>query len=239
MTNHEKNICLGFLDNFVLDGKKVSSIVTVGQLEIFYRIVYRRSNRVQIITPTQYGKSLFVALGCIVVSCIQDRVVAVVAPKTEKAKIIMRYYIEHLGDNPIFYTQLEKDTKLERLRMEENKERIILRNGGGIFVISANASNSIKGFEAAMGSGAELVVIDEASLIPDEIEATIFRMIAGKKDGFYCKIGNPFYRNHFLKSWNDINYDKVFIDYEQGLNEGRYTREFIDEAKRKPHFDFL
>ena len=239
MTNHEKNICLGFLDNFVLDGKKVSSIVTAGQLEIFYRIVYRRSNRVQIITPTQYGKSLFVALGCIVVSCIQDRVVAVVAPKTEKAKIIMRYYIEHLGDNPIFYTQLEKDTKLERLRMEENKERIILRNGGGIFVISANASNSIKGFEAAMGSGAELVVIDEASLIPDEIEATIFRMIAGKKDGFYCKIGNPFYRNHFLKSWNDINYDKVFIDYEQGLNEGRYTREFIDEAKRKPHFDVL
>jgi hypothetical protein len=239
MTNHEKNICLGFLDNFVLDGKKVSDLATPGQLEIFYRIVYRRSNRVQIITPTQYGKSLFVALGCIIVSCIQDKVVAVVAPKTEKAKIIMRYYIEHLGDNPIFYTQLEKDTKLERLRMEENKERIILRNGGGIFVISANASNSIKGFEAAMGSGAELVVIDEASLIPDEIEATIFRMIAGKKDGFYCKIGNPFYRNHFLKSWNDANYDKVFIDYQQGLNESRYAQEFIDEAKRKPHFDVL
>ena len=239
MTNHEKNICLGFLDNFVLDGKKVSSIVTVGQLEIFYRIVYRRSNRVQIITPTQYGKSLFVALGCIVVSCIQDRVVAVVAPKTEKAKIIMRYYIEHLGDNPIFYTQLEKDTKLERLRMEENKERIILRNGGGIFVISANASNSIKGFEAAMGSGAELVVIDEASLIPDEIEATIFRMIAGKKDGFYCKIGNPFYRNHFLKSWNDDRYKKIFINAEQGLSEGRYTKDFLDEAKLKPHYQVL
>ena len=127
MTNYEKKICLGFLDNFTLDGKRVSDLATPGQLEIFYRCVYRRSIRVQIITLTQYGKSLFVALGCIVVSCIQDRVVAVVAPKTEKAKIIMRYYIEHLGDNPIFYTQLEKDTKLERLRMEENKERIILR----------------------------------------------------------------------------------------------------------------
>ena len=162
-----------------------------------------------------------------------------VAPKTEKAKIIMRYYIEHLGDNPIFYTQLEKDTKLERLRMEENKERIILKNGGGIFVISANASNSIKGFEAAMGATAEICIIDEACLIPDDIEATIFRMIAGKKDGFYCKIGNPFYRNHFLKSWNDANYDKVFIDYEQGLSEGRYTQQFIEEAKKKPHFDVL
>lgn len=46
MTNDEKNICLGFLDNFVLDGKKISEIVTPGQLEIFYRIVYRRSNRI-------------------------------------------------------------------------------------------------------------------------------------------------------------------------------------------------
>jgi hypothetical protein len=65
-------------------------------------------------------------------------------------------------------------------------------------------------------------------------------MIAGKgEDAFYCKIGNPFYRNHFLKSWRDETYQKVFIDYEQGIKEGRYTEEFIDEAKLKPYFDVL
>lgn len=191
-------------------------------------------------TSTQYGKSLIIALACIVISCIQKEVIAVLAPTNEKAKIIMRYYIDHLGDNILFSSQLEKDTKLERLRMEENKERIILKNGGGIFVISVQAGNSKKGVESAMGAGSKIVIQDESGLIPDQIEATIFRMIAGKgEDAFYGKIGNPFYRNHFLRSFRDDKYHKIFIDYQQAIEEGRFSQEFIDEAKNKPYFDVL
>jgi hypothetical protein len=214
-------------------------LITEGQLEIFSSLIIRADNRLQIITSTQYGKSLITALACLIISCIQGEIVAVVAPKDEKAKIIMRYFIEHLGDSRIFYEKLEKDTRLERLQLEENKERIMLNNGGGIFVISAQATNAVKGFEAAMGEGAKIVIEDESALIPDEIEATIFRMIAGHKDGFYCKIGNPFYRNHFLKSWSNPNYRKIYINYKQAIEEGRYTQEFIDEAKMKPHFNVL
>ncbi|MCJ7804936.1 hypothetical protein MUP35_04380 [Patescibacteria group bacterium] len=239
LTQQEKLFSRGILNLFTLKGKSIGEIATEGQVEIFGTLIFRHTNRVQIITSTQYGKSLFVGLACLYITCLQKQIVAVVAPKDEKAKIIMRYYIEHLGDSPIFYKQLERDTKLERLRMEENKERIMLRNGGGIFVISAQSSNSIKGFEAAMGEGAEIVIEDEAALIPDITEATIFRMIAGHKDGFYCKIGNPFYRNHFFDSWKNPNYAKVFINYQQGLKEGRYTQEFIDEAKSKAHFNIL
>jgi hypothetical protein len=166
--------------------------------------------------------------------------VCVVAPTNDKAKIIMRYYIEHLGDSLNFQQRLEKNTRLDRLRLEENKERITLNNGGGIFVLSANASNSQKGIESAMGAGASNVILDEAGLIPDPIEATIFRMIAGKgTEAFYCKIGNPWYRNHFLKSFVDPLYHKIFIDYRRGIEEGRYTEEFIAEARKKPHFDIL
>jgi hypothetical protein len=239
MTEKQKRLCLTLLKRFIIDGKNADIIATEGQINIFGQIIFRENDRVQIITPTQYGKSLFVALAAIIVSCIQGKEIAIIAPKVEKARIIMRYYIEHLGDSELFYSQLEKDTKLERLMMEESKQRIALRNSGGIFVLSANASNSVKGFESSMGSGAEICILDEASLIPDDIEATIFRMIAGKKDAFYCKIGNPFYRNHFLKSWNDERYHKIFINAEQGLSEGRYTKEFLDEAKLKPHYNVL
>ena len=184
--------------------------------------------------------SLFVALACVIVACIQGEMIAVVASSNDKAKIIMRYFIEHLGDSPLFYTQLDKTSKLEKLRMEENKERIVLRNHGGIYVISSQAGNSQKGIESAMGAGAKIVILDEAGLTPDNIEATIFRMIAGKgNDAFYCKIGNPFYRNHFMKSSLDKNYHQIFIDYIQGLKEGRYTEQFIEEAKKKPHFEVL
>ena len=237
---HEFNRCSEFLALFKLEGRPVNEIVTEGQMEIFHALIYRPSTRLQILCSTQYGKSLFVALACLIITCVQKKVVAVVAPSTEKAKIIMRYYIQHLGDSPNFVACLEKETKLDRLRQEESKERIMLNNGGGIFVLSANASNSQKGIEAAMGAGSEIVITDESSLIPDPIEATIFRMIAGKgKDAFYCKIGNPFYRNHFLASWADASYDKIFIDYDRGLKEGRYNSSFIEEAKKKPHFEVL
>jgi hypothetical protein len=236
----EREKCIKLLGLFQIDNKPANLVLTEGEIEIFHAIVFRPKNRVQILCSTQYGKSMTVALACIIVSCIQGELIAVVAPKDEKAKIIMRYYIDHLGDNILFYSQLEKDTKLERLRMEESKERIGLRNRGGIYVLSAQASNSQKGIEAAMGAGAKIVISDESSLIPDIIESTIFRMIAGQgPDAFYCKIGNPFYRNHFYTSWHDDNYHKIFIDYKKGLQEGRYTEQFIEEAKKKPNFDIL
>lgn len=240
MSDEQKDCCLKLLSLFKVGDKTVDKIVTEGELEIFFELIFRPHKRLQILCSTQYGKSFMVALASIIISCIQKEVVAVIAPTNEKAKIIIRYYIEHLGDNPLFYSQLEKDTKLERLRMEESKERIILRNGGGIYVLSVQAGNSQKGMEAAMGAGAKITIQDESCLIPDSIEATVFRMIAGKgEDAFYCKIGNPFYRNHFMRSFGDEKYHKIFIDYEQGLKEGRYTKEFIDEARTKPYFDVL
>lgn len=173
--------------------------------------------------------------------------IAVVAPSDRKAKIIMRYFIEHIGDNIMFYSLLEKNTRLERLRQEESKERITLRNGGTIYVLSAQSGTS-KSIEAAMGEGAEIVIEDEACLIDDDTEATIFRMGAGKtmfgvSNFFYCKIGNPFFsvapNSHFKVSWDDPNVQKIFIDAALGLKEGRYTQEFLDEAKKKPLYSIL
>lgn len=163
----------------------------------------------------------------------------IAAPSQDKARIIMRYFLEHLADHPIFYSQLEKGVLLDRLLMESSKDRMILKNKGGVFILSVEAKNSQKGFAAAMGEGAKNVIQDESALIPDAIEATIYRMIAGKKDAMYVKIGNPFYRNHFYKSSIDPNYLQIFIDFKQGLKEGRYDYDFIEEARRKPNFDIL
>jgi hypothetical protein len=80
--------------------------------------------------------------------------------------------------------------------------------------------------------------MDEAGLIPDEIETSLYRMIAGKGDeAFYCKLGNPFYRNHFMQSWHSPRYKQILIDYKQALAEGRYTEDFIEEARDKPMWE--
>lgn len=236
----ERDFCLKLLSLFNIDGTTMDTKVSEGQLQIFAALVLKKSNRINIISSTQYGKSLIVALACLILSCIEGEMISIPAPDEAKARIIMRYYIQHLGDNPIFYTQLEKGDKLDKLLMETTKDRLVLKNRGGVFILSVHAKDSNKGFEAAMGEGSKYVIEDESGLIPDAIESTIFRMLAGKgKDAVYVKIGNPFYRNHFYKSANDERYLQLVIDYKQGLREGRYDIDFIEEARMKPNFDIL
>lgn len=245
LTQEERIFLMNLLSWFIIEDAPANTKITEGQLHIFAGIVLRKSHRIQIICSTQYGKSLTLALACIVLSCIFKKMVVIVAPSAEKAKIIMRYYIDHLGDNPIFATKLEKNSRLERLKQEESKSRIKLNNGGGIFVISTDEKNSKKSIESAMGQGAEIVIGDEFCLVSDNTEATIFRMIAGKgPDACYIKVGNPFYRmppySHFYNTWLQINtYQRIFVDYKQALKEGRYSHSFIDESRSKPHFDVL
>ena len=234
----EKN-CRALLKMFLIDGRPADEMATQGQVEIFHSIISKRWPRVEIISSTQYGKSLFVALGCIILACVDGELVSIVAPTNDKAQIIIRYFIQHLSDHSLFYSQLEKESSIEKLQMETTKDRIVLKNKGGIFTLSVQAGNTQKGFQAAMGEGSKIVIQDESALIPDDIESTIFRMIAGKKDAVYIKIGNPFYRNHFYKSSRDPLYHQIFIDYKRGLKEGRYNQLFIDEAGRKPFFDIL
>lgn len=244
ISSKQRSVLLYLASLFDVHGAPGDQRITEGQLRIFGALVYRTHNRVQILCSTQYGKSLWVALACLIIACIQGRRVAIVAPSDSKAKIIMRYFINHLGDNALFYGKLEKNTKLERLRQEESKNSIMLNNGGGIFVVSAQQHSAGKSLEAAMGEGAEIVIEDESGLLKDDTEATIFRMIAGKgKEGFYCKIGNPFYSmppySHFYTTWHSLRYLRIFIDYEQALAEGRYQPDFIEEARSKPLFDIL
>ena len=184
-------------------------------------------------------------MAAVVLACVFGIDVVVLAPSKDKAKIIMRYFIEHIGDHPIFSSCLEKKTKLERLRQEESKTRIKLNNGGGIFVLSTDEKNTQKSIESAMGESGTVTILDEAGLVSDRNEATVFRMIAGKdpKQSCYVKIGNPFYAaepySHFYKSWQDPRYARIFVDYHLAQQEGRLTTEFIEEAKSKPLFSVL
>lgn len=242
-TDQQWDDSLELLHYFTIEGKHGDDAATPGQVEIFGCIVHGISDRLHIMTCTQYGKSLFVALACIVLSCMVGELVTVLAPTDEKASIIMRYYLDHIGDSIMFHQQLNKATRLERLQMETTKDRVVLRNKGGIFILSVQGGNSKKGFQAAMGEGSKIVILDEACLTPDDQESTVFRMGAGKVGFQYVKIGNPFYKDppnsHFWKSSRDPNYVKISIDYNQALEEGRYRSDFIAEAKGKPLFSVL
>jgi hypothetical protein len=209
------------------------------QKEIFRLIAKRKPNRNIIVCCTQYGKSLIVALGIIVRATWLPEKWAIVAPSEKKAKIIMNYVIQHIFDNILFYSQLEIDEPLERLKRERSKERLTFKSGGEVFIVTADARNRQKVKDALMGFGAPNLILDESPLIPDDLYATAKRMIGGHKDNFLLEIGNPWHRNHFFKTWRGSRYNKVFIDYNEALKEGRFDPDFIEEMREQAFFDIL
>lgn len=213
---------------------------TPTQLLIMWLIVARVGRRIILILPTQYGKSLAVALAVLYRVATHKEKWAIIAPTEDKARIIMDYIIEHIFDDKLFYQQLEYDGTKEQLRQEKSKQRITFRQGGEVRIFTANANNQKQVKKALMGFGSPNIILDESALISDDLYSTVKRMLGGTKDNFLLEIGNPFFRNHFHRAWlNTKRYIRIFVDYLQALEEGRYTEEFIEEMREEAFFDIL
>lgn len=213
--------------------------LTDNQLLVIAVIAYRLFPRTQLILPTQYGKSLSVALALIIRVTIFREKWAVLAPSEDKARIIMDYFIEHVFDDVMFSERLEYYSSREKLKQERSKQRLTFRDAGEIRIFTANAANRQQVKKALAGFGSPNLIIDESSLLDDDLYATAKRMIGGTKDNFLLEIGNPFFRNHFWRTWNGERYKKVFVDWQVALQEGRYTQDYIDEMREEAFFDVL
>lgn len=225
------------------DGKPLE--LTPSQVEIFDTIYGKRHPRVEIMAHTRFGKSMTVGLAVLTRIALVPEKWAIVAPSEKKAKIIMGVIIDHTFDNEITKRKLmiEKGETLEHLRRERSKSRLTYKHDDGtygeVYIISADQRNRSGAGDTLMGFGAPNVVLDEGALIDDDIEAKIFRMLGDKVDNYYFKIGNPFRRGHFYKSWMNPKYFKINVDYNKGIEEGRLKRDFIEEARLKPYFSVL
>jgi len=191
-------------------------------------------------TTTQYGKSFVVAMATLVRAATYPEKWAIISSSQPKAMIIMKYIIEMCHENPEFREQLELEEKQkDRLKREVSKTRITFKRGGEIFVLSADSRNKQAAGESLMGFGCANIVLDESSLIDDDIYAKIKRMLGGHEDNFILEIGNPFHRNHFLRSYHNDDYHKVFVDWQRAVKEGRLQKEFVEEMRKEAFFDVL
>lgn len=225
------------------NGQTHGDICTPTQILIIDIIARRRYPRTQLILPTQYGKSMSVADGVLLRISTHKEKWAIVAPSEEKARIIMDYIIDRIFDDPLFANQLEYHTTKEKLKQERSKTRITFNGGGEVRVYSGNAANTRQTKSALMGFGAPNIVLDEAGQISDELYATVKRMVGGAEGtpegSFLLEIGNPVYRNHFLRTWFGERYKKVYMNDEMALAEGRYTEDFLAEMRDEAGYDWM
>jgi len=236
-----KNLCASQYKNYYLKPFELSD----GQAEIFNCIVNRKYPRTHCITYTQFGKSDTVSMAVLTRITTFPEKWAIVAPSNKKAKIIMGYIIGHIFDNNLTSAMfdVEKGESIDRIRRERSKERLTFRFPDGsiseVFTISSEGKRTKDLLDALMGFGAPNVIIDESSLIDDIQYVGILRMLGGHKDNFLFEIGNAMRRNHFFKTSLDPHYHRINIDCERGVNEGRITREFVEEMRGKPMFSQL
>lgn len=237
----ERDNAIALCKMFFKDDDGNPFVLTDGQADIWNAIMLKQHSRVQVETTTQYGKSETISMAVTLRSQAFHEKWTILAPDQNKSDIIMGKAIQHIFDHPSLVDQIEMAgmPKLEKIKHQKSQDRITWRDGGEIRTLTADARNRKRVKESLTGQGARNVIEDEASLIPDDLQAMVMRMLGGFKDAFLMKIGNPFYRNHFLRSSNNKRYYKIHIDWHQAVKEGRYSQDFIDEMKHEPFFDVL
>ena len=239
--NKKNLVAKKIVESYFKDDRGQPFIMSEGQCELFNAVFLKEYNRVQAIAPTQYGKSSTIAKALILRSQVFGEDFAIVTGSSQKSKVIMEKVIQHTFDDERLYSQLmiDKNEPLERIKRERSKDRVMWRCGGSIRTFTADSRNRGRVIESLTGLGSANIIEDEASLIQDDLQAMILRMLGGHAGGFLMKIGNPFLNNHFKKTSQSNKYHQIFIDYKQGLKEGRYTQEFIDEMREQPFFSVL
>lgn len=216
---------------------------------LFDAIFYREHDRVNVIAPTQDGKSTTIASACVLVAASTDERFTIVAPSEKKADIIMTWVREFATQHPTISSQLEldKDDNLDRLKRKRSQKHLTFKRGGAIQTLTLDAKNSKRSFEAAMGFGANNIIADEAGLIENKLWATVMRMLGGdikesQRRKIIVKVGNPFHRNHFYKTSKSPRYHQVYHDYRDSIRDWKagyygYNPDFIEEMRSEAFFD--
>ncbi|MDE1866448.1 MAG: hypothetical protein KGI08_01900 [Thaumarchaeota archaeon] len=215
-----------------------------GQDFIYRSIAMKNVPRNHIMCHTRFGKSMTVALAVLTRCVTYPEKWAIISGQKEKAKIIMDYIISHIFDNEFTQNRFlpDKGESIDDIRRYKSKNRLT-------FVINPEEKDPTKKLYSeifigsasdALGFGAPNVVEDEAGLIDDKDHALVMRMLGDDPHkNFLVKIGNPFKRNHFLRSYHDSAYRIINIDCYTSLKEGRISQQTIDEMRKEAFFSIL
>ena len=219
-----------------------NEILTAKQTQIVRIISFKLSKRFIISAYTRYGKSWAVARGvALYIMLNENKIINLISPLYDQTTIMRNYISDLMIKCPQFAELLETEemTTADRLKKETSKKRITFKNGCELRVFSAEGEA-----KRLMGWGGDLNILDESCLIAFEVyRQKISRMMGDHPDSMLVEIGNPWHRdNQMWEHWIDPEFVKIHIDWQDGLNEGRITKEFVEEQRKiltKIEFDIL
>jgi hypothetical protein len=214
-----------------------------GQLNIIGSVLDPEVTRLIISAYSQYGKTQSAAVGVLLdILHSKNKRYAFIAPTIKQTNIIRNYVAKIISETPALCTIVDDAGHRgpEHLKREMSKERITFKNGCEVLTLSAHGSEGETDPGAQlMGFGADVIILDEACLILDEIyRKRIKRMLASidpkKPPPKIIILVNPWHRENFAyRAWRNPRYKKIHIDWRQGVAEGRVSADFITEQREE------
>lgn len=210
--------------------------LTDGQCEIFAAVIDPKIQWLWISAPTRYGKSDDLAIALIYLAVIFNLKIPIVAGSEDKARKIMDYIVEHLGNHPELYQGLiniKFISEIDKLKISVSKDTLKWAGGGWIFVTSIDSRNISKEGEGVVGEGGDIIVLEEAGLIKHKEQfSKVVRMPERNRGwGKLIMSGNCIEGSVFETAFHDPLFHKVRISLEQAIKEGRFTEQELAEKK--------
>jgi hypothetical protein len=193
---------------------------------------------------TRYGKTRFAAIGLLLLIAntplalkAKPKRIIIIAPRVEQTKILRSYISEHIAANPTLSALIDDNTQTttERLKKETSKRLLTFKNGWSILTLTAHAGkNEADPAANLMGWGGDIIVLDEACLIRQEVYTSRISRMLGD-DAANSKliiIANPWSKDNFVwDAYQNPAYKKIQIGYQQALAESRITQGYLDEQR--------
>ena len=212
---------------------KSAQNITYYQAYIVKRIAFSEVKRLSISAFTRYGKSQMVAIAvCIYILINENKKIKFIGPTDDQASIIKNYMSELIlgsrGNILLDLADIELMEKKDRIKAEASAKRMTFKNGCEYRVVTAHG----KGF-SAMGHGADLVIMDEATLISRDSYAKITRMLGDDpENAVLVELYNPWDRDtkafdHSISS----RFERIKINWKIGIKENRITDDFVEEMR--------
>lgn len=221
--------------------------LTEGQIEIVGAVLDPQVKRLSVCAMTRYGKTRSVAIGLLLVIMRSNELygkpvkIILASPTKKQTNIIRNYISEHISGTPALIALVDNPGRgdPEHLKKEMSKERITFKNGCQLLTLTAHGKG-----EQLMGFGGDIIVLDEAGLIHDEVYTSrISRMLGDAPDSKLIELVNPWNKHNFAwRHWQNPEFRTIHIDWRKALREGRTTQTYIDEQQTelsKYEFDVL
>lgn len=205
---------------------------TPSQEEIIRNIAFSKYQHQLITSYTQFGKSYCVAMAVgLYILLNENKKIKIISPTYVQSSIVMNYLAEFIVVSDALRSLVEFEaTGVEKLKKQVTKSRITFRNGCEVQLLSAEGTA-----KRLMGFGADLVVLDESCLIDYETyRLRISRMTGANKGAIFVEIGNPFDKlNQFYAHFLDPSYNKIHIDWQKGVEEGRLDINYVNRQRQE------